>query len=112
MPGVPLGARREMIEDYAGMCSGVKWSEVKILTSDGHLLGGATAQVTVNNLPTKEVGKIAAQEAVGQTRKPPYRRRVVIVYFQGLVLISRSTSYQPKYPMGLFLESCYEPFTR
>ncbi|KAF8437039.1 hypothetical protein BGX38DRAFT_1098852 [Terfezia claveryi] len=73
MPGVPLGARRERIDDYAGMCSGIKWKEVQIPTSDGHLLRGAVAEVTVRNEITRELG------AAGK----PYRRRVIVVYFQG-----------------------------
>ncbi|RPB21387.1 hypothetical protein L211DRAFT_790594 [Terfezia boudieri ATCC MYA-4762] len=84
MPGVPLGARRERIDDYAGMCSGIKWKEVQILTSDGHLLRGAVAEVRVRNEITRELG------AAGK----PHRRRVIIVYFQG-----NASSTPPRLPI-------------
>lgn len=82
MPGVPLGARGERIEDYAGMCSGVEWREVQIPTSDGQLLRGAVAEVTVTNKVPKELRNVVAAGAERQRGKL-YRRRVVIVYSQG-----------------------------
>jgi len=84
MPGVPLGARHERIEDYAGVCSGIKWKEVQIPTSDGHILRGAVAEVTVRNEVTNALRDIVPAGAGGQAGTP-YRRRVIIVYFQGLV---------------------------
>ena len=84
MPGVPLGARYEGLEDYAAMCSGIKWKEVQIPTSDSHLLRGAVAEVTVRNENTKGLGNIVTAGAGRQAGKQ-YRRRVIIVYFQGLV---------------------------
>ncbi|KAF8417383.1 alpha/beta superfamily hydrolase, partial [Tirmania nivea] len=96
MPGVPLGARRERIEDYAVVCSGIRWKEVQIPTKDGHLLRGAVAE---------ELGHIVAAGAGKQAGKP-YKRRVIIVYYQG-----NASSTPPRLPMlsSLLLELSRTP---
>ncbi|KAF8244438.1 alpha/beta-hydrolase [Wilcoxina mikolae CBS 423.85] len=43
MPGIPLGARREMISDYASLFHGVVWKKGSITTDDGNTLATATA---------------------------------------------------------------------
>ena len=43
MPGIPLGARREKISDYAHYCRGINWREGKIAVADGTILATATA---------------------------------------------------------------------
>ena len=87
MPGIPLGARRERIEDYAESCSGIQWREVKIPVEDGVILGGAVAEV-VRTMNKRVSGKSRVESLPGKRR----RRKVLILYFQGWVYNSRFPS--------------------
>lgn len=63
MPGIPLGARKEKISDYAPYCRGIKWREGKIAVGDGTVLATASARL----------------DGSGVVRG----RELVVVYFQG-----------------------------
>ena len=75
MPGIPLGAKRERVEDYVPLCRGVQWREVKIPTEDGVVLSGVVGGVTVN--------KNGRNYKSSPTLQP---KRVLILYLQGFVV--------------------------
>lgn len=78
MPGIPLGARNEKVEDYVAACSGVDWREVKIPTQNSVVLSGVVGSITVNKNDRK-------YESFG-SRRTPRPRRVLVLYLQGSVV--------------------------
>ena len=78
MPGIPLGARRERVEDYVSVCSGVKWREVKIPTEDGVVLSGVVGGVIVKRHDRK-------YESFN-SRPTSRPRKVLVLYLQGFVV--------------------------
>lgn len=78
MPGIPLGAKRERVEDYIPLCRGVKWREVKIPTEDGVVLSGVVGGVIVNKHDRKS--------ELFNSRPAPQPRRVLVLYLQGFVV--------------------------
>lgn len=69
MPGVPLYARKERIEDYARHCVSVTWREHRILTND---------QTNIALCVGEHLDDKASK---GETGNGP--DNVVILYFQG-----------------------------
>ncbi|TPX24655.1 hypothetical protein DIZ76_010087 [Coccidioides immitis] len=79
MPSMPPGARREKIEDYAGMCGGVRWTEKRIRARDGVELGLCVGE-------SANSGRLKAADTA--------ERHVVILYFQG-----NASSLPPRLPL-------------
>ncbi|EEP78183.1 conserved hypothetical protein [Uncinocarpus reesii 1704] len=79
MPSMPPGARREKIEDYAGLCGGVRWVERRTRAADGVELGLCVSD------SGSEKGDIDVD------------RHVVVLYFQGD--LERTSSRRVKYTL-------------
>lgn len=78
MPSVPPFSRSEKIEDYAASCRPAVWREERIKAADGTKLALAVGEIP------EEMSKRDKDEGKVLVRK---KRRVVIVYFQGYVLV-------------------------
>ena len=79
MPSVPPFSRSEKIEDHAAGCRPVVWKEARIRAADGTKL-----TLAVGEIPEMVQDPVSATgQLVGAKRK-----RVVIVYFQGYVVVS------------------------
>lgn len=71
-PGLPPFARFEKIEEYAGTCGGVRWSEDSIRAEDGTRLAIALSSLYVS--PGKPGDRLAAA---------PYAAHIYVLYLQG-----------------------------
>lgn len=77
MPSVPPFSRSEKIADYAASCRPVVWREERIKAADGTKLA----------LAVGEIPEETAKQHEERSKPLATRRRVVIVYFQGCVLV-------------------------
>ncbi|KAK0731275.1 hypothetical protein B0H67DRAFT_597188 [Lasiosphaeris hirsuta] len=83
MPGLPPNARKERIEDYAGLCGGIQWREERTLTADGKDIAMAVATVPLLSSPATAKEEKRDASAV----------HVYILYFQG-----NASSIPPRLP--------------
>lgn len=83
MPSLPPFARREQIATYQRACGGIQWREERIRAADGVALGVGVGEVVVGvgGKGGEDEGLRVDERKRGETKK----RRVVVVYFQGLV---------------------------
>ena len=79
MPSVPTFSRSEKIEDYAAGCRTVVWGQARIRAADGTKL-----TLAVGEIPETVQDSVSATGQSGRAN----RKRVVIVYFQGYVVVS------------------------
>ena len=78
MPSVPPFSRSEKIEDYAASCRPVVWREERIKAADGTRLALAVGEIP------REMSKQDEDESKVLVHR---RKRIVVVYFQGYVLV-------------------------
>ena len=81
MPSVPPFSRSEKIEDYAASCRPVAWREERIRAADGTKLALAVGEIP------EEVAKRDEDGSKVPVCRGRRGRRVVVVYFQGYVLV-------------------------
>lgn len=85
MPGLPPNARKERIEDHAGLCGGIQWREDRTLTADGKDIAMAVATVPLPGSPATAREETRAAGAVVA--------HVYVLYFQG-----NASSIPPRLP--------------